>query len=36
MTGTIKNASEFLNIQLQDHCILTSAEYLSFADEGLL
>ncbi|MGG1922012.1 JAB domain-containing protein [Chryseobacterium sp. NRRL B-14798] len=36
MTGKIRNASEFLNIQLLDHCILTSTEYLSFADEGLL
>ncbi|UTX48832.1 JAB domain-containing protein [Chryseobacterium sp. MA9] len=36
MTNKIKDASEFLNIQLLDHCILTSTEYLSFADEGLL
>ncbi|MFP3832082.1 JAB domain-containing protein [Chryseobacterium sp. SIMBA_028] len=36
MTQRIKEASNFLNIQLLDHCILTSAEYLSFADEGML
>ncbi|SHF79314.1 DNA repair protein RadC [Chryseobacterium sp. OV279] len=36
MTQQIKEASKFLNIQLLDHCILTSTEYLSFADEGML
>lgn len=36
ITQNIKKASEFLNIQLLDHCILSSTEYLSFADEGLL
>ncbi|AZB11595.1 DNA repair protein [Chryseobacterium sp. G0162] len=34
ITQNIKNASEFLNIKLLDHCILTSTDYLSFADEG--
>lgn len=34
MTQNIKNASEFLNIKLLDHCILTSTDYMSFADEG--
>ncbi|MGE8512960.1 MAG: JAB domain-containing protein, partial [Chryseobacterium culicis] len=36
ITQNIKNASIFLNIQLLDHCILTSEDYLSFADEGKL
>ncbi|SFN43456.1 DNA repair protein RadC [Chryseobacterium oleae] len=36
MTQQIKEASKFLNIQLLDHCILTSTEYMSFADEGIL
>lgn len=31
-----KKASEFLNIRLLDHCILTSTHYLSMADEGYL
>lgn len=36
MTQKIKEASEFLNIQLLDHCILTSTAYISFADDGHL
>lgn len=36
VTQNIKNASEFLNIKLLDHCILTSTQYLSFADDGHL
>jgi len=36
MTQKIKNASEFLHINLLDHFILTSTEYLSFSDEGML
>ncbi|MCP1298725.1 JAB domain-containing protein [Chryseobacterium sp. S0630] len=36
ITKNIKNASEFLNIKLLDHCILTSTDYLSFADNGYL
>lgn len=36
ITQKIKEASEFLNIQLLDHCILTSTAYISFADDGHL
>ncbi|WP_415326334.1 JAB domain-containing protein [Chryseobacterium sp. MMS23-Vi53] len=36
ITHNIKCASEFLNIKLLDHFILTSTDYLSFADEGHL
>lgn len=36
MTQKIKEASQFLNIQLLDHCILTSTTYISFADDGHL
>jgi DNA repair proteins len=36
ITLSIKSASEFLNIKLLDHCILTSTDYMSFADEGHL
>ncbi|WP_251040662.1 JAB domain-containing protein [Chryseobacterium sp. ISL-6] len=36
ITQNIKAASKFLNIQLLDHCILTSTEYTSFSDEGML
>lgn len=36
ITQNLKNASEFLNIKLLDHCILTSTDYLSFADDGHL
>ncbi|MDN3694234.1 JAB domain-containing protein [Chryseobacterium tructae] len=34
ITQNLKYASEFLNIKLLDHCILTSTDYMSFADEG--
>lgn len=34
ITQHLKDASEFLNIKLLDHCILTSTDYMSFADEG--
>lgn len=33
---SIKRASEFLNLKLLDHFILTSTDHLSFADEGHL
>lgn len=36
ITHKIKEASQFLNIQLLDHCILTSTAYISFADDGHL
>ncbi|WP_294246246.1 JAB domain-containing protein [uncultured Chryseobacterium sp.] len=36
ITEDLKCASEFLNIKLLDHCILTSTDYLSFADNGYL
>lgn len=36
ITQSIKSASEFLNLKLLDHFILTSTNHLSFADEGLL
>ncbi|AZA54020.1 JAB domain-containing protein [Chryseobacterium sp. G0201] len=36
ITQKIKEASQFLNIQLLDHCILTSTAYISFADDGHL
>lgn len=36
ITQRIKNASEFLNLRLLDHFILTSTGHLSFADEGHL
>ncbi|KPH14841.1 MULTISPECIES: JAB domain-containing protein [Chryseobacterium] len=36
VTQNIKEASKLLNIQLLDHCILTSTEYTSFADDGKL
>ncbi|AZA85443.1 DNA repair protein [Chryseobacterium shandongense] len=36
VTENIKSASEFLNIKLLDHCILTSTHYISFADDGHL
>lgn len=36
VTQDIKEASKFLNIQLLDHCILTSTHYISFADDGHL
>jgi len=34
ITQNLKDASEFLNIKLLDHCILTSTDYMSFADDG--
>ncbi|MCT4234997.1 JAB domain-containing protein [Elizabethkingia anophelis] len=36
ITQNIKDASNFLNIKLLDHCILTSTDYMSFADDGYL
>lgn len=36
ITQKIKEASQFMNIQLLDHCILTSSAYISFADDGNL
>jgi len=36
ITQKIKEASQSLNIQLLDHCILTSTAYISFADDGHL
>lgn len=36
ITQKIKEASQFLNIQLLDHCILSSTDYISFADDGYL
>ncbi|WP_257621474.1 JAB domain-containing protein [Chryseobacterium sp. NKUCC03_KSP] len=36
VTENIKSASEFLNIKLLDHCILTSTHYISFANDGHL
>lgn len=36
ITQSIKNASEFLNLKLLDHFILTSTDHFSFADEGHL
>lgn len=36
VTQKIKEASKFLDIQLLDHCILTSTHYISFADDGHL
>lgn len=36
ITQSIKSASEFLNLKLLDHFILTSTDHLSFADEGHL
>lgn len=36
LTRKIKEAGKLLEIQLLDHIILTSEEYYSFADEGLL
>ncbi|WP_209390527.1 JAB domain-containing protein [Chryseobacterium sp. RR2-3-20] len=36
ITQKIKEASQFLNIQLLDHCILSSTAYISFADDGHL
>jgi DNA repair protein RadC len=36
ITQKIKNGGLFLDIKLQDHIIVTSESYFSFADEGLL
>ena len=36
LTKRIKEAGDFLNINLLDHLIVTQQGYLSFADEGLL
>lgn len=36
VTQGIQQASEFLNIRLLDHCILTANQYSSSADEGYL
>ena len=36
LTNKIKQAASFLDIRLQDHIIINSEGYLSFADEGLL
>ncbi|MFC3158146.1 DNA repair protein RadC [Chryseobacterium arachidis] len=36
ITRDIKEASKFLNIHLLDHCILTSENHISFAEEGKL
>jgi len=36
ITKKIKEATQFFDIKLLDHLIITSEDYLSFADEGLL
>lgn len=36
ITKKLKDASEFLNIKLLDHCILSSTDYMSFTDSGYL
>ncbi len=36
LTQKIKQAGQFLDIQLLDHLIITNEGYLSFSDEGLL
>jgi DNA repair protein RadC len=36
MTGKLKQAGQFLDINLMDHLIITGEGYYSFADEGLL
>ena len=36
ITEKIKQTGNLLNIRLLDHCILTSSDYLSFSDEGML
>lgn len=36
LTKKIKQAASFFDIKVLDHVILTSNEYLSFTDEGLL
>jgi DNA repair protein RadC len=36
LTKRIKEASDFMDISLLDHLIITNEAYLSFADEGIL
>jgi DNA repair protein RadC len=36
ITQKIKQAGEIMDIQLLDHLIITSEEFYSFADNGLL
>lgn len=36
ITRKIKNASEFMDIKLLDHLIITKESFLSFTDEGIL
>jgi DNA repair protein RadC len=36
LTQKVKQAGQFLDIRLEDHIIITSEGYYSFADEGLL
>lgn len=36
LTGKIKSACAFLDINLLDHIIITDESYLSFADDGML
>ena len=36
ITQKIKDAGKFLDIQLLDHLVITSEEFFSMADEGLL
>jgi len=36
LTQKIKQAASLFDIKVLDHVILTSTEYLSFTDEGLL
>lgn len=36
LTNKIKNAAEFLDIQVMDHIIVSEEGYYSFADEGML
>jgi DNA repair protein RadC len=36
LTQKISEAGKFMDIKVMDHIIMTSEQYLSFADEGLL
>ncbi|NHM06553.1 JAB domain-containing protein [Flavobacterium sp. CYK-4] len=36
ITRKIKNASDFLDIKLLDHLIITKSGYYSFSDEGII
>jgi DNA repair protein RadC len=36
LTRKIKQASDFLDVKLLDHLIISKASYYSFADEGIL